>query len=104
MSNWKERAAMSLPRAAVVVHDLAMVWVAWTGLHLLRYALRSEPSPLSPWSAETIDPATTSVESAVPVIGCAVSANVAASSTRRLSNDHRPVPGTNVPVPGRLER
>ncbi len=53
MIDWKERAATALPRAAVVLHDLAMVWLAWTGLHLIRYALRSEPSPLSPWSAET---------------------------------------------------
>ena len=30
-----------------------MVWIAWTGLHLVRYALRSEPSPLAPWSTET---------------------------------------------------
>jgi FlaA1/EpsC-like NDP-sugar epimerase len=50
--NWKERVATALPRTAVVLHDLAMVWVAWTGLHLIRYALRSESSPLSPWSTE----------------------------------------------------
>ena len=53
MANWKDRVALGVPRAAVIVHDLCMVWAAWTGLHLLRYALRSEPSPLSPWSAET---------------------------------------------------
>ena len=53
MANWKDRVALGVPRVAVIVHDLCMVWAAWTGLHLLRYALRSEPSPLSPWSAET---------------------------------------------------
>ena len=53
MTKPSERIASWLPRAAIVLHDLAMVWVAWTGLHLLRYALRSEPSPLAPWSAET---------------------------------------------------
>ena len=53
MANWKDRVALGVPRAAVIAHDLCMVWAAWTGLHLLRYALRSEPSPLSPWSAET---------------------------------------------------
>lgn len=53
MSKPSEPIASWLPRVAVVLHDLAMVWIAWTGLHLLRYALRSEPSPLAPWSAET---------------------------------------------------
>ena len=53
MSNLRDRLAINLPRVAVITHDLCMVWAAWTGLHLLRYALRSEPSPLPPWSAET---------------------------------------------------
>src|SRR5690606_12959259 len=53
MTKPSERIARRLPRAAVVVHDLAMVWIAWTGLHLVRYALRSEPSPLAQWSPET---------------------------------------------------
>ena len=52
MTGWKERISIGLPRAAVVLHDLCMVWLAWTGLHLFRYAMRSEPSPLSPWSTE----------------------------------------------------
>jgi FlaA1/EpsC-like NDP-sugar epimerase len=54
MTKPSERIASWLPRAAVVLHDLAMVWIAWTGLHLFRYALHSEPSPLAPWSAETV--------------------------------------------------
>ncbi len=53
MTKPSERISSWLPRAAIVLHDLAMVWVAWTGLHLVRYALRSEPSPLSSWSTET---------------------------------------------------
>ena len=53
MTRSRERIASSVPRAAVVLHDLAMVWVTWTGLHLVRYAMRSEPSPLASWSAET---------------------------------------------------
>ncbi len=53
MTKPSERIASWLPRAAIVLHDLAMVWVAWTGLHLVRYALRSEPSPLQSWSTET---------------------------------------------------
>ena len=52
MTGWKDRVTIGLPRAAVVVHDLCMVWLAWTGLHMFRYAMRSEPSPLSPWSTE----------------------------------------------------
>ena len=53
MTKPSDSVASWLPRAAVVLHDLGMVWVAWTGLHLVRYALRSEPSPLAAWSAET---------------------------------------------------
>ena len=53
MRDRKQWMATNLPRVAVVAHDLAMVWAAWTGLHLVRYALRSEPSPLATWSAET---------------------------------------------------
>ncbi|MFC7300241.1 polysaccharide biosynthesis protein [Cognatiluteimonas weifangensis] len=52
MIGWKERVGAGLPRVAVVVHDLCMVWLAWTGLHLFRYAMRAEVSPLSPWSTE----------------------------------------------------
>src|SRR3546814_17798783 len=52
MTDWKQRVATNLPRTAVVLHDLAMVWVAWSGLHLVRYALRSEPSPMDACSAE----------------------------------------------------
>jgi FlaA1/EpsC-like NDP-sugar epimerase len=52
MTGWRDRVSIGLPRAAVVVHDLCMVWLAWTGLHLFRYAMRSEPSPLLPWSME----------------------------------------------------
>ena len=40
MTDWKQRVATNLPRTAVVLHDLAMVWVAWIGLHLVRYAMR----------------------------------------------------------------
>ena len=43
---------ITLPRVAVVVHDLFMVWLAWTGLHAFRYAIRSEPSPLLPLSMQ----------------------------------------------------
>ena len=50
MSTWKERFKHRLPRLAVVVHDLVMVWVCWQGLHYLRYALQSTPLELAPFS------------------------------------------------------
>jgi FlaA1/EpsC-like NDP-sugar epimerase len=53
MSEQSGRIAGWLPRAAVAAHALAKHWVAWTGLHQVRYALRSEPSPLATWSTET---------------------------------------------------
>lgn len=46
MSAWKDRFAYGLPRLAVVLHDLAMVWVCWQGLHYLRYALQPNALPL----------------------------------------------------------
>lgn len=50
MSTWKERFKHRLPRLAVVVHDLVMVWVCWQGLHYLRYALQPTPLELAPFS------------------------------------------------------
>src|SRR5690606_20540846 len=52
MKRWLGSRGITPARVAVVVHDLAMVWVAWTGLHMFRYAIRSEPSPLLPLSAQ----------------------------------------------------
>ncbi len=34
---------VSLPRTAVILHDLLMAALCWQGLHVLRYAARSEP-------------------------------------------------------------
>lgn len=45
-SNWRSR----VPRAAVVLHDLAMVWLAWQGLHRLRYGIMPDPPELPLWS------------------------------------------------------
>jgi FlaA1/EpsC-like NDP-sugar epimerase len=42
-----------MPRAAVVLHDLFMVWVAWTGLHQFRYAIEALPPVLPLWSMTT---------------------------------------------------
>jgi len=54
MTAWRQRWASALPRTAVVVHDLAMVWLAWNGLRLVRYGLAGTPANLPPlWSTET---------------------------------------------------
>ncbi|HKN77560.1 MAG TPA: nucleoside-diphosphate sugar epimerase/dehydratase [Lysobacter sp.] len=54
MTAWRQRWASALPRTAVVVHDLAMVWLAWNGLRLVRYGLSGTPANLPPlWSTET---------------------------------------------------
>lgn len=42
-----------LPRAAVVMHDLAMVWVCWIGLHWLRYDFVPGASAFPAWSVGT---------------------------------------------------
>ena len=53
MMGWKDRISVGMPRTAVVVHDLCMVWVAWIGLHQLRYAILPLPPTLTLWSTET---------------------------------------------------
>ena len=52
MNHIEDRVKGLLPRIAIVVHDLFMVWVAWNGLHMLRYAIRAESSPFPPFSPE----------------------------------------------------
>jgi len=42
-----------LPRLLIVAHDLAMVLVAWVGLHWVRYLAMNLPVPFSVWSPET---------------------------------------------------
>lgn len=54
MKQWFPPKGIALPRVAVVAHDLFMVWLAWIGLHVFRYAIRSEPSPLLPLSTEVV--------------------------------------------------
>lgn len=41
----KDIAKASLPRVAVVLHDLLMVWLVWHGLHHLRFGLAQHPAP-----------------------------------------------------------
>jgi FlaA1/EpsC-like NDP-sugar epimerase len=48
MSSWQVRWASALPRSAVVLHDLAMVWLCWHGLHYLRYSMLGT-APAQPW-------------------------------------------------------
>ena len=50
MSTWKTRFITALPRAAVVVHDLFMVWLCWWGLNQFRYVLLSSTHDLPLWS------------------------------------------------------
>ncbi|MGJ4728534.1 polysaccharide biosynthesis protein [Luteimonas sp. SDU101] len=40
MLSMKDRVAVTLPRLAVVAHDLGMVWLCWLALHQFRYALQ----------------------------------------------------------------
>jgi FlaA1/EpsC-like NDP-sugar epimerase len=40
------------PRLAVVVHDMAMVWVAWTAVSMLRWSLAPNPSPVTLFGTE----------------------------------------------------
>ena len=54
MSAWKDRLKHRLPRMAVVVHDLTMVWICWQGLHYLRYALQPMPLDLAPFSTTVL--------------------------------------------------
>ncbi|HEX6832188.1 MAG TPA: polysaccharide biosynthesis protein, partial [Rudaea sp.] len=40
------------PRLAVVLHDLAMVWIAWLAAMWLRYSLEPDPPPMGWFSTE----------------------------------------------------
>ena len=41
-----------MPRSAVVLHDLAIVWLCWHGLHYFRYSMLADPVSLPWWSVE----------------------------------------------------
>ena len=49
---WKDWFRVGMPRAAVVVHDLIIVWMTWLGLYQFRYAMQPTGSGQSLWSAE----------------------------------------------------
>jgi len=48
----RDRWSSAAPRVAVVVHDLAMVWLVWQGLHRLRFSVLPNPPHLPLWSPE----------------------------------------------------
>jgi len=52
MSSWFERWKSLLPRQAVVLHDLFMVWVVWLGLHRLRWGMVPNPPQTDLWNTE----------------------------------------------------
>ena len=54
MSGWKDLARVGFPRAAVVAHDLLMVWLAWYGLHQFRYAIQPNAPALPYFSTEIL--------------------------------------------------
>lgn len=51
---WTERLSAGLPRAAIVSHDLFMVWLAWFGLHQFRYSMVANAPAFSSWSTEIV--------------------------------------------------
>ena len=54
MSNMKDRLAGAWPRTAIVVHDLCMVGLCWTGLIQFRYAMIDAAMLPSMWSTEVL--------------------------------------------------
>ncbi len=50
----KDRFEISLPRVAIVLHDLCMVWLSWYGLHRFRFAIQPLPEHLQAFSAEVL--------------------------------------------------
>ncbi|GAB3734137.1 nucleoside-diphosphate sugar epimerase/dehydratase [Luteimonas pelagia] len=54
MSSWRDLWASSMPRWAVVAHDLFMVWATWVGLHAFRHSMLPDPPDLPLWSWEIL--------------------------------------------------
>lgn len=52
MSSWRDRVKSGLPRVAVVLHDLGMVWLVWQALHRLRWGMEPNAPNVPLWSAE----------------------------------------------------
>ncbi len=54
MSGWKDLARIGFPKAAVVLHDLVMVWATWYGLHLFRFAIQPQSVAVPYLSTEVL--------------------------------------------------
>ena len=54
MTAWKTRVGAALPRAAIVAHDLFMVWLCWVGLNQFRYSMEIVSLDLPFWSPEVL--------------------------------------------------
>lgn len=54
MSVWKTRLATAVPRAAIVAHDLFMVWLCWVGLNHFRYSIRGVSFDMPAFSPEIL--------------------------------------------------
>ncbi len=52
MTAWRDQWNVTLPRVAVIAHDLAMVWLVWLGLHWLRYSIVPDPPSIDLWGPE----------------------------------------------------
>lgn len=52
MTSWKDRVSIGMPRAAIVAHDLLMVWACWLGLHHFRYSIVGNAPGTVLWSLE----------------------------------------------------
>ncbi len=52
MSAWRDWWSSGVTRVAVVLHDLAMVWVVWQGLHRVRFGVMQDPPDMAWWSTE----------------------------------------------------
>lgn len=53
MTSWRDKLAGVMPKAAVVAHDLLMVWVCWQVLHAGRYSMLRESPELPLWNWRT---------------------------------------------------
>lgn len=53
MTSWRDRFTRSMPKVAVVCHDLLMVWICWQLLHAGRYSMLREAPELPLWDWRT---------------------------------------------------
>lgn len=53
MSAWRNRIIASVPRTAIIIHDLFMVWACWQLLHAGRYSILPDAPALPLWNVDT---------------------------------------------------